>query len=152
MLDLVLAETKYNPLSRLRSTVAGDNYHSLNHYMFDDLGNINNPILTNVLTREIIYQSPRMLSPSLVTIEVTPEHLTDTAKKLQEYLGRIEDLCNELKRKASMLDNIKQSEYVLDEVLESTHDFNRWFSENTSKIVHDLNSAAASFAKADVLK
>jgi predicted esterase YcpF (UPF0227 family) len=150
--ELENAETKYNPLSRLKSTVAEDNYHSLKHYIFDDLGNINNPILTNVLTGETMYQSPRMFSPSMVTIEVTPDHLTDTAKKLQEYLGRMEEICNKLKREASVLDNIKQSEHVLDEVLQSVHDVNGWFSENTSEIVHNLNSASSSFVKADVLK
>lgn len=150
--ELENAETKYNPLSRIKSTVAGDNYHSLKHYIFDDLGNINNPILTNVLTGEAMYQSPRMFSPSLVTIEVTPDHLTDTAKRLQKYLEDMEELCNKLKREASVLDNIKQSEHVLDDVLQSVHDFNGWFSENTSEIIHNLNSASSSFVKADVLK
>lgn len=50
-----------------------------------------------------------------------------------------------------MLDNIKRSDYIIDEVIHSANDFNDWFTQSTLEIKHKLNSAAVAYVEVDKL-
>ncbi|MCM3598499.1 hypothetical protein M4D55_22320 [Metabacillus idriensis] len=143
--------TNTNAVTRFLKSISDDNYHALDHYSFDAFGNINNSILTNVLTGKVSWQSPRFFSSTVASIEVTPDDLENTAKQLDEYVSRVEDLCHDIKRSANMLDNIKRSDYIIDEVIHSAQDFNAWFTHKTLEIKHKLNSAAVAYVEADKL-
>jgi len=153
--DLANAGAKQNPVLqsiRLYSSPFGKNYHGLKHFAFDSLGNISNPTLTNALTGAAEYQSPRFFSPEVATINVTPQDLKNNAEDLMAYVPRVEELCNHAKREITMLDNIIESEEVVNEVLQAIHELNGWFSERTNNIASNLNAAADSYVEADVLK
>ncbi|USK36240.1 lipase family protein [Bacillus sp. F19] len=140
-----------NPFSRFLKSISEENYHALDHYTFDEYGNINNAVITNVVTGKMSWQSPRFFSNSVASIEVTPRELEDTAERLDAYINRIEDLCNDIKRTANRLDNVKKSEYVVDEVIQSAQQFNVWFSQKTLEIKHNLKSSALAYIEADKL-
>lgn len=140
-----------NPFSRFLKSVSGENYHALDHYTFDEYGNINNAVITNVVTGKMSWQSPRFFSDSVASIEVTPRDLDDTAERLGAYIDRIDELCSEMKRTANMLDNIKRSDYVVDEAINAAQQFNVWFSQKTSEIKYNLKSSAVAYVEADKL-
>lgn len=140
-----------NPFYRFYKSISGENYHALEHYKFDRYGNINNPVITNVLTGANGWKSPRFFSPEVASIDVTPQHLDETAKRLDYFIGRVDDLCNDIKRTANLLENIKRSDYIIDEVIQSAQDFNIWYSHKTLEIKHNLSSSSLAFIEADKL-
>lgn len=140
-----------NPFSRFLKSISEENYHALDHYTFDEYGNINNAVITNVVTGKMSWQSPRFFSDSIASIEVTPSDLDDTAERLDSYINRIDELCNDIKRTANMLDNIKRTDYVVDEVINASQQFNVWFSQKTSEIKYNLKSSAITYIEADKL-
>lgn len=150
--ELENSKNRYNPISRAWGSLAGAGYHNMQHYKFDDFGNIANPILTNVLTGESLATSPRFASAESGTIKVTPADLNELANELESYVPDIESICNTFKQKASVLDDIQITEDVLNDALQQVHQVSGWFAEDTAKMVNNLNAAAASFVEADVLK
>lgn len=99
------AEHLDNYLYRFYTSIAGENYHGLNHYKFDIFVNINNPLLTNVLTGQAVWKSPRYFSTSFATIALTPQHLQDTAKELESFIARVQELCTEMRKTAYLLED-----------------------------------------------
>ncbi|MBY0062071.1 lipase family protein [Priestia aryabhattai] len=150
--DLANSKNRYNPVSRAWGSLAGEGYHAMKHFKFDSVGNLDNPILTNVLTGQSLAQSPRYTSGEMATINVMPEHLINLASELEGYVSRVEELCSSFKRDATMLDGIQISEGVVNEVIGQAHNLSSWFAEDTSRMANNLNAAAASFVEADVLK
>lgn len=86
-----------DPIKRFVLSVSQDNFHSLDHYKFDKFGNINHPMLTNVLTGANIWNSPRYFSNVWASIEVKPVDLEKTAEHLAHILTRVQDVCDETK-------------------------------------------------------
>lgn len=153
--DVANIDTNGNPIGavgRLFNSPFGSNYHGMSHFEFDVNGNISNPILTNALTGKPLYQSPRFASAGTATIDVEPEDLTKLAKELEGYVSRVEELCTKTKNKILGLENIRQSEETVTEVLTTIHKMQGWFSEETARMTNNLQAASESFVKADELK
>ncbi|MEK1828965.1 hypothetical protein AAAC51_07400 [Priestia megaterium] len=55
--ELENSKNRYNPVSRAWGSLAGAGYHGMQHYKFDEFGNVANPILTDVLTGETLATS-----------------------------------------------------------------------------------------------
>ncbi|KEZ48811.1 lipase family protein [Metabacillus indicus] len=140
-----------NPFSRFLESISGKNYHALDHYTFDEYGNINNSTITNVVSGETSWKSPRFYSDSIASIEITPRDLEDASERLDAYINRVDDLCQDMKRTANMLDNIKKTEYVVEEVINASQQFNVWFSQKTLEIKHNLKTSAIAYVEADKL-
>ncbi|WP_409292873.1 lipase family protein [Peribacillus sp. SCS-37] len=137
-------------LGRARNSFMGPNVHHLKHFTFNDIGEISNPLLTNAITGEVEYQSPRH-GGETATIDLTPRHLVDLSKKLLEAAQGVENATNKLKMTASNLDNIKIYAGLQHEVLNEDHSFYAWFDNQTYKMANDLKSANDLFVKADKL-
>ncbi|WP_456364327.1 lipase family protein [Priestia aryabhattai] len=140
------------PISRLMESISGDDYyHGSNHYKFDEFGNINNPILTLAATGEVVARSPRYFSPDVGTIKVTPHHLRELAKNLEEAREKLKSISTQSTNDILPIDGLKVNPTLPDEVLQSIHFFNSWGDEDLSELIHYLNEAANSYEKADVL-
>ncbi|AUO14174.1 lipase family protein [Priestia megaterium] len=150
--ELENSKNRYNPVSRAWGSLAGAGYHGMQHYKFDEFGNVSNPTLTNVLTGESLATSPRFASADSGTIKVTPVDLKELASELESFVGKVESICNSFKQKASVLDDIQTTEDVLNDVLQRVHHVSGWFAQDTARMVSNLNAAAESFVEADHIK
>lgn len=139
------------PIKRLIASIGGDEYHSLQHYKFDQFGNINNPVLTLASTGLTISQSPRFFSTELTSIEVTPADLTEISSELNSIAERVKSLCSTASSSINALDNIKVNDSLQNDALQSIKSFESWFEERTTKLSKSLGEAADSYVKADVL-
>ncbi|MDN4071789.1 lipase family protein [Fictibacillus terranigra] len=138
-----------NPFYRAWQSIAGEKNHNLFHFKFDRYGNLNNPIMVNAATGESIWQSPRYYSSEAATIDVTPEHLKNTARDLKQFSHEVEAECQKIRGLVYTLDAIQTQEHVLNQVVHSSSDFSFWFNEKTNSLCKTLETKALAFAEAD---
>ncbi|WP_110926317.1 lipase family protein [Bacillus massiliglaciei] len=133
---------------RFLASITGDKksdqeyWHGLQHYKFDELGNLSVPELTNVETGERLWQSPNFVSADTVSIEVTPNDLTALADELQEIYKRVDALCDENRTKINQLNSIVINAGVQNKVLHTLNNFQKWFGEATHDLTTALNESA----------
>ncbi|WP_180955112.1 YqiA/YcfP family alpha/beta fold hydrolase [Peribacillus deserti] len=137
-------------LGRARDSFTGPARHHLRHFLFDNVGNINNPLLMNALSGHFEYQSPRF-GGETATIDLTPGHLGDLSTKLLEASQGVEDATNKIKKIAYSMDRIKIYAGLQNDVLQESHFFYSWFDHQTNKMANDMKSAKDLFVKADKL-
>ncbi|MDM5340553.1 hypothetical protein QUF84_25510 [Fictibacillus enclensis] len=147
--ELENKELRFNPIARFWNSIAGEQNHKLHHFNFDQYGNLNNNVMLNASTGQPMWQSPRFYSQSVATIEVTPQHLKNASKELKQFISKIDNICDDLKRTAYSLDGIQVFSHVVDEAVYSTQSFKHWFNERTNGLCKTLDSKADGFARAD---
>ncbi|CAH0343891.1 hypothetical protein [Bacillus sp. CECT 9360] len=152
-LDYELENSEWldKPLKRLYFSLAKDNYHNMKHFEFDKFGNINNPNLTNALTGDALWKSPRHFSTGGTSVDVTPLDLLDVAADFKQLESRVDSAFDEAKSYINRLNDIQKNGHLQDEVLRSIKDFQSWFTETTHELYKNLETASDSYVRADEL-
>ncbi|MGE7185629.1 hypothetical protein ACQKKK_17120 [Peribacillus sp. NPDC006672] len=146
-----------NPLVRLYNSITGDKksqeeyFHGMQHYTFDKFGNLSASFLTNALTGNREWHSPRYASTDITTIEVVPNDLISLSKELIEIYQRVDSVFDGARNKINSLESIQKNSGVQAEALHAISEFQRWFGETTNDLSNTLNSSAEMYVQADKL-
>lgn len=147
--EVANAETINKPFIRFLDSLI-DDYHGFDNYTFDEIGNINNPVLTNALTGKEEARSPRFVS-SFRRIKVTPDELMSMANLLKKKMVDIENVHNEARMKLLCKEHISRSVHVEIEVGNSLYEFFSWHEQRTGETIYNLELAAKTMKEADKL-
>ncbi len=146
-------ETKGKPFKRLFESFK--TYHGMHQYTFDEFGNLDNPIIFNVLTGMELLNSPRYVSANAELIKVIPEDLRDAALSLEQTAQKImaEFPYTQASIQGNLLDDAQRHETrdtgynIIDDLIRMSN----WLDQESAELSHYLKQAADQYEKADKL-
>ncbi|WP_409294576.1 hypothetical protein V1498_15450 [Peribacillus sp. SCS-26] len=147
---LKLENSGTNAVGRFMDSITGPKNHNMKYFEFDALGNLDNSFMTNALTGEALYHSPRE-GIETATIDLTPQNLGDLSNKILEAAKGVEEATTNFKMAADSLDNIRIYSSLHNTVLIEAHLFYSWFDQQTNEMANDMKNAKNLFVKADKL-
>lgn len=148
------AEQLHNPLGRFLDSALpwNSDFHGLQNFDFDENGNLVAPVITNSLTVEELYQSPRFGAGGGETIKMTPELILVYADELNKRTGVLSEYFLRCQESLLSYNHLSETSYVKESVLMSTNDFYTWYMEENWALEDALTKTAKEMKEADKLK